>query len=94
MCTTSKYVLALAIVVGGLFALSLAMKTLPDGELWFITAVSSVFVYRACTKLGLLALVESIAQYTVRHSMTATGRWLPCKSGIRQTPAMFVCYGV
>jgi hypothetical protein len=62
MRTTSKYVLALAIVVGGLFALSLAMKAVPDGELWFITVVSSVVVYRACTKLGWLALVEAIAQ--------------------------------
>jgi len=94
MRTTSKYVPALAIVAGGLFALSLAMKTLPDGALWFITVVSSVVVYRACTNPGWLALVEAIAQYSVRHSMTATRRWLPFKSGIRQTPAMFVCYGV
>ena len=57
MRTTSKYVLALAIFGGGLFALLLAMETLPDGELWLITVVSSVFAYKACAKLGWLALV-------------------------------------
>lgn len=57
MRTTSKYILLLAVVVGGLFALSVMMKALPDGELWFITVVSSVLAYRACTKLGWLALV-------------------------------------
>lgn len=57
MSTASKYVLLLAIVVGGLFALSLAIEFLPDGELWFIALGSSLFAYIVCTKLGWLALV-------------------------------------
>jgi hypothetical protein len=57
MITASKYVLLIAILVGVVFASSLAIEILPDGELWFITVVSSLFAYVACTKLGWLALV-------------------------------------
>ena len=57
MSTASKYVLLIAIMVGGLFASSLATEMLPDGELWFITLVASSFAYIACKKLGWLALV-------------------------------------
>lgn len=39
------------------FILWLAITFLPDGELWFITVVTSLFAYKACTKLGWLALV-------------------------------------
>jgi len=57
MNTASKYVLLIAIVVGVLFASSLAIEVLPDGELWFIALVSSLFAYIVCTKVGWLALV-------------------------------------
>ena len=57
MNTVSKYALLLAILVGMVFASSLAMEVLPDGELWFIALGSSLFAYIVCTKLGWLALV-------------------------------------
>ena len=57
MRATSKYVLAIVIGVGGLFASLVAINTLPDGELWFITLVLSMFAYMACAKLGWMALV-------------------------------------
>ena len=57
MNTASKYVLLIAIVVGGVFASSLAIEFLPHGELRFITLGSSLFAYFVCTKLGWLALV-------------------------------------
>jgi len=57
MSTASKYVLLIAFLFGVVFASSLAIDILPDGELWFITIVSSLFAYVACTKLGWLALV-------------------------------------
>ena len=57
MNTASKYVLLIAILFGGVFASSLAIEFLPDGELWFITLGSSLFAYFVCTKLGWLAIV-------------------------------------
>ena len=57
MNTASKYVLLIAILAGGVFASSLAIEFLPDGELWFITLGSSLFAYFICTKLGWLAIV-------------------------------------
>ena len=57
MRTTSEYALSITIVVGVVFALWMAITFLPDGKLWFITVVSSAFAYKACTKLGWLALV-------------------------------------
>ncbi len=56
MRTASEYALLMAIVVGVVFALWMA-TVLPHGELWVVTLVSSVFAYKACTKLGWLALV-------------------------------------
>lgn len=57
MNTASIYVLLIAILVGCVFASSLAIEFLPDGELWFITLGSSLFAYFVCTKLGWLAIV-------------------------------------
>jgi hypothetical protein len=57
MNAASKYALLMAIVVGVVFASLLAIEVLPDGELWFIVLVSSLFAYFVCTKLGWLALV-------------------------------------
>ena len=49
--------LSIALALGITVASLLVTKIVPNGELWLITAVSSVFAYMACKKLGWLALV-------------------------------------
>ena len=49
--------LSVALALGITIASLLAIKIVSNGELWLITAVSSVFAYMACKKLGWLALV-------------------------------------
>ena len=57
MHTTARNALAIAIVVGGTFALLLATKILPYGELWLVTLVASGIAYLVCTRIGWLAFV-------------------------------------
>ncbi len=52
-----KKALVIVLVIGGTVASLLVTKAVPNGELWLITAVSSVFAYMACKKLGWLAFV-------------------------------------
>jgi hypothetical protein len=57
MPASQKYALSTAIVLGVTVASLLAMKILPNGELWLITTTSSVCAYLICTRVGWLALV-------------------------------------
>ena len=57
MHTTTRNAFAIAIVVAGTFALLLAMRFLPYGELWLVTSVASGIAYLVCTRIGWLAFV-------------------------------------
>lgn len=52
-----KNAFSIALALGITVASLLVTKIVPNGELWLITAVSSVLAYMACKKLGWLALV-------------------------------------